>query len=242
MGKQRLTSKAAKPTKNAVRAMSKPSSSSSKSAPLHKDGNMKQKGENFYHKGSKLKRLRMIREGRPTRNAKGQIVKAAPFQATVAEAPVVRVQPDRRWFGNTRVVGQKELDQAVRASGILFGGSLDGITENTFEQLFAIRTEAFVEVADAFANIGKVLGGVPRVFIEKTKLDGSGLPLVELLIHSGLCPSKGQARKDLEGGGVNINNVREANAARAVTANDLLFGKHILLRKGKKNYVVVTAK
>ena len=36
--------------------------------------------------------------------------------------------------------------------------------------------------------------------------------------------------------------LREANAARSVTANDLLFGKHVLLRKGKKDYVVVTAK
>jgi tyrosyl-tRNA synthetase len=62
-----------------------------------------------------------------------------------------------------------------------------------------------------------------------------------LLVHSGLCPSKGQARKDIEGGGVNINNLRAASSARAVTTNDLLFGKHILLRKGKKNYVVVTA-
>jgi hypothetical protein len=42
------------------------------------------------------------------------------------------------------------------------------------------------------------------------------------------------AQKDIEGGGVNINNVREANAARTVTTNDLLFGKHVLLRKGKK--------
>ena len=41
---------------------------------------------------------------------------------------------------------------------------------------------------------------------------------------------------------MNINNVREASAARAVAASDLLFGKHILLRKGKKNYVVITAK
>ena len=72
--------------------------------------------------------------------------------------------------------------------------------------------------------------------------DGSGLPLVELLVHSCLCSSKGQARKDIEGGGVNINNVREPSAARAFTTNDLLFGKHVLLRKGKKNYVVVTAK
>jgi tyrosyl-tRNA synthetase len=64
----------------------------------------------------------------------------------------------------------------------------------------------------------------------------------ELLVHSGLCSSKGQARKDIEGGGVNVNNVREPNVQRAVTSNDLLFGRHILLRKGKKNYVVVTAK
>ena len=68
------------------------------------------------------------------------------------------------------------------------------------------------------------------------------MPLVELLVHSGLCPSKGQARKDIEGGGVNVNNVRESNFQRAVTTNDLLFGKHLLLRKGKKNYVVVTIK
>ena len=40
---------------------------------------------------------------------------------------------------------------------------------------------------------------------------------------------------------MNINNVREAGAARTVTETDLLFGKHILLRKGKKNYVVITA-
>jgi len=35
---------------------------------------------------------------------------------------------------------------------------------------------------------------------------------------------------------------RFANFQRAVTSADLLFGKHVLLRKGNKNYVVVTAK
>jgi len=65
---------------------------------------------------------------------------------------------------------------------------------------------------------------------------------VELLVHAGFCASKGQARKDIEGGGVNINNVRETNFQRLVTVSDLLFGKHILLRKGKKNYAIVTAK
>jgi len=39
---------------------------------------------------------------------------------------------------------------------------------------------------------------VPTKEIEKAKLDGAGLPLVELLVHAGLCPSKGQARKDIE--------------------------------------------
>ena len=103
----------------------------------------------------------------------------------------------------------------------MFGGELSGVSETTF---------------------GDIVGEVPTKEIEKAKLDGAGLPLSEILVLAGLCPSKGQARKDIEGGGVNINNVREASAVRAVTSADLLFGKHILLRKGKKNYVVVTAK
>ena len=117
--------------------------------------------------------------------------------------------------------GEQTTQEAVRASEILFGGELKGISESTFND---------------------IVGEVPTKEIEKAKLDGAGFPLVELLVHSGLCPSKGQARKDIEGGGVNLNNIREASATRAVTFNDLLFGKHVLLRKGKKNYVVVTAR
>jgi tyrosyl-tRNA synthetase len=123
----------------------------------------------------------------------------------------------------TRLIhGDQAADDALHASEILFGVySWDRISEQTFNE---------------------IVGEVPSKQIEKSKLDGAGIPLVELLVHAGLCPSKGQARKDIEGGGVNINNVREAGVARAVTSADLLFGKHILLRKGKKNYVVVTAK
>ena len=83
---------------------------------------------------------------------------------------------------------------------------------------------------------------MPTKEIEKTQLDGGGKALVELLIHSGLCPSKGQARKDVEGGGVYLNNNREQTFQRSVGTNELLFGKHLLLRKGKRNYVVLTAK
>ncbi len=117
--------------------------------------------------------------------------------------------------------GATAADDAVRASEVLFGGGLDGISERTFNDL---------------------VGEVPSKEIEKAQLDGAGTLLVDLLVHAGLCPSKGQARKDLEQGGININNVREASATRAVTSADLLFGKHLLLRKGKRNYTVVTVK
>jgi tyrosyl-tRNA synthetase len=119
------------------------------------------------------------------------------------------------------VHGKKATEEVVNASQILFGGEIKRASEDIFNE---------------------ILGEVPSKEIEKAKLDGAGVPLVELLVHAGLCPSKGQARKDIVGGGVNINNIREASATRAVTSADLLFGKHVLLRKGKKNYVVVTVK
>jgi len=121
----------------------------------------------------------------------------------------------------TMIHGAKAATSAAVASTVLFGGPVEKASEDFFNH---------------------IVGEVPTKEIEKSKLGGAGVPLVELLVHSGLCPSKGQARKDIEGGGVNINNVRETDTARAVSVSDLLFGKHLLLRKGKKNYVVVTAK
>jgi tyrosyl-tRNA synthetase len=118
------------------------------------------------------------------------------------------------------VHGAAATVEAHRASEILFGGDLQGVSESTFNE---------------------IVGEVPTKKIAKSELEGPGKPMVEMLVQSGLCPSKGQARKDLEGGGVYINNVREANLQRAITPSDLLFGKHLLLRKGKRNYVVVTA-
>jgi tyrosyl-tRNA synthetase len=123
----------------------------------------------------------------------------------------------------TLIHGEVEMMNAEVASNVLFGENVDLVNSKT----------------NIFHSI---IGEVPTKEIEKSKLEGAGISLMELLVHSGLCPSKGQARKDIEGGGVNINNIREASGTRAVTTNDLLFGKHILLRKGKKNYVVVTVK
>ncbi|CAI2179935.1 7006_t:CDS:10 [Funneliformis geosporum] len=71
-------------------------------------GNLKVKGENFYRDAKQVKFVNMLKGGKPTRNSKGKIIKEAPFQSKLAIA--AKVQPDRRWFGNTRVIGQKELE------------------------------------------------------------------------------------------------------------------------------------
>ena len=116
--------------------------------------------------------------------------------------------------------GEAATAEAQAASKILFGGGLDGIGEGTFNE---------------------IVGEVPTVEIERAKLEGDGVPILELFVTSGLCQSNGQARKDLQGGGINLNNERQSDPERAVTLMDLLFGKHLLLRKGKRNYTVVTA-
>jgi tyrosyl-tRNA synthetase len=119
------------------------------------------------------------------------------------------------------VHGSAATAEAVRASDILFGGDLAGISESTF---------------------GEIVGEVPTREIGKARFDGAGLSLVEALVEGGLSTSKGQARKDIEGGGVYVNNAREGSAQRQIGGADLLFGRHLLLRKGKRNYVVLTAK
>ena len=118
------------------------------------------------------------------------------------------------------VHGPAALAAAVKASEILFGGSLEGVSEEIFRD---------------------VVGEVPTRDFERAKLAAPGAALTDLLVHAGLSPSKGQARKDIEGGGIYLNNIRIAEFARTVTSSDLLFGQHLLLRKGKRTYAVVRA-
>ncbi len=116
--------------------------------------------------------------------------------------------------------GPNATQEAMRASEILFGGELEGISEATFND---------------------IVGEVPTKSIEPFKTDGTGFPLVDALVHAGVATSKGQARKDIEGGGIYVNNLRETSVTRVLSPTDLLFGKHILIRKGKRNYVVLSA-
>jgi len=119
----------------------------------------------------------------------------------------------------TLIHGAAATDDALRASEILFGGNIAGTSEGTFHQLQAEIT---------------------TLQLPKAVLDGAGKPLLDLLVQTGLCASKGQARKDLEGGGIRVNDLRETNVSRMLQLQDyLFFDKYLLLRKGKKNYALV---
>ncbi len=144
----------------------------------------------------------------------------APLEAAHAANPGAREAHKALAREVTTIVhGRSASDDAVRASEIMFGGGLDGITESLFSD---------------------VAGEIPTKPLERDRLSGAGLALTEVLLHSGLSPSKGQARKDIEGGGIYVNNVRAADASRQVSAADLLFGRYVLLRKGKRSYVLLS--
>jgi len=120
----------------------------------------------------------------------------------------------------TLVHGPTECGNAQRASAIMFGGGLEGITEELF---------------------GDVVDEVPTREFDRTRLTGAGISLADVLVYSGLCPSKGRARKDIEGGGIYLNNNRVCEINQKVTSGDLLFGKYLLLRKGKRTYALLRA-
>ncbi|CAE6447483.1 unnamed protein product [Rhizoctonia solani] len=68
------------------------------------------KGENFYRDAKSAARVKMLNGGKAVRDRDGKIIKAAAFQKGEDETKPGRVQPDRRWFGNTRVISQTALD------------------------------------------------------------------------------------------------------------------------------------
>ena len=117
------------------------------------------------------------------------------------------------------VHGEAALAAALKASDILFGAEIGDTSEETFKD---------------------VVGEIPTKPLELTKLAGPGTALTDLLVYAGLAPSKGQARKDIEGGGIYVNNMKSPDITRSLTSADLLFGKYILLRKGKRTYAVLS--
>ena len=124
------------------------------------------------------------------------------------------------WEVTALVHGEEAVTEAIRASEILFGGELEGITEATFRE---------------------VAGEVPTCELSTDRFGGEGLWLPELLHEAGLAQSRGQARKDVKGGGVYVNGKRIDDEQHKLTASELMFEKYVLLRRGKRNYAVVIA-
>ncbi len=120
----------------------------------------------------------------------------------------------------TLVHGAEATATALAASEILFGGAVHDVSEAAFAE---------------------VVGEAPTSDLARTAFEGAGTPIVDLVVRAGLAPSKGEGRRAVESGGVYLNNVRVDGPARAVTTADLLFGKFVLLRKGKRSYAVVRA-
>jgi tyrosyl-tRNA synthetase len=142
------------------------------------------------------------------------------IEAIVADherAPERRVAQRKLAAEVTELVhGPEAAAAAAAASQVLFGEPLDGV--------------------DA-ATLATVASEVPTYTVTRRDLDG-GLDLVDLLVSAGLAPSKGQARKLVDGRGVAVNNVR-AEAGRVVGEGDLLHDRYVLLRKGR-DYALVT--
>lgn len=122
-----------------------------------------------------------------------------------------------------RVHGKAEYKQAVEASEILFG---KGTTE-TLRQL------------DEKTLLG-VFEGVPQSEITRSDLE-AGIGMVDFLSEkTGIFPSKGEARRMLKDGGVQVNKAKALEDA-TVTPLFLLNNRYILVQKGKKNYFLVKA-
>lgn len=145
----------------------------------------------------------------------------ADLEASAMAQPESRVAQKALAREMTALVhGADAVAAATRASEILFGGPLEGVSETTF---------------------GDVVGEVPTTAIERGRLSGPGLAVADALVGAELSASKGQARRDIEAGGVYLNNVRVSEVSRAISTADLLFGKFVLLRKGKRSYAVLRA-
>lgn len=114
--------------------------------------------------------------------------------------------------------GQSALGRAEQASQALFGGDITGLPGEDIQDIFA---------------------EVPSSEMPKAGLEGEGLNVVDLLSNTGFLKSKGEARRAIQEGGIYLNNRRVAESTQQVTTSDLLDGKFLLLRRGKKNYHLV---
>ncbi|MCU0381357.1 MAG: tyrosine--tRNA ligase [Chitinophagaceae bacterium] len=121
------------------------------------------------------------------------------------------------------VHGQWEYEAALQTTEKLFAGDA---VEN-------IRSLSEKELLDS-------LDGVPQFAIPRAKID-AGIDIISLLAESGIFPSKGEARKTLQGGGVSVNKGKVSDVSQVIDNSWLLQDRYLLVQKGKKNYFLLKA-
>lgn len=125
----------------------------------------------------------------------------------------------------TMVHSEEDYNTAVEASEILFGNA-------TAEALKKLDEETFLQVFD----------GVPTFEISNEEL-AAGIKAVDLLTEKAtVFPSKGEMRKTVQAGGVQINKEKVADTDLLVDSSYLIAGKYIIVQRGKKNYFVLVIK
>ena len=121
------------------------------------------------------------------------------------------------------VHGEKEYENAVKASQMLFGKA-------SADDLRSIDEKTFLDLFD----------GVPTFDVPRSELP---VPILDFLaVNTGIFPSKGEARKMIQGNGFSLNKEKVSDIAREITENDIIDGKYILAQKGKKDYFIINVK
>jgi len=105
----------------------------------------------------------------------------------------------------------------------------------TSEKLFANQNAPAESLSEEDIE---AMQGVVRFDYSLSQLS-AGIDVVSFLAETGVFPSKGEARKTVQGGGVSINRKKVEDIAMVVDPALLLHGKYILVQKGKKNYYLV---
>ena len=147
------------------------------------------------------------------------------IEALIAEhdaAPHLRALQKRLAEEVTTMIHSKEeLEKAQAATNILFGNA-------TSEALRSLDEATLLQVFE----------GVPQFTITRADMEK---PFVDIVAEAAkVFPSKGECRKMVQGGGVQLNKEKVSDAMRAVTDGDLIAGKYLLVQRGKKNYYLIT--
>ena len=138
------------------------------------------------------------------------------------EAPHLRILQKRLAEELTTAIHSKEeLEKAQAASNILFGNA-------TSEALRSLDETTLLQVFE----------GVPQFTITRDDLTKPFIDIVAEVCK--VFPSKGECRKMVQGGGVQLNKEKVVDAMREVTEQDLIAGKYLLVQRGKKNYFLIT--